>query len=463
MEKNRTFTFWMLADLAVCCLWMLLVAHDNINIAWMHSLLLLFPALRIWTNFLMQRRSRLMLAPIAMLMLLTPVLFMESGPAYLLFIAPCTKLLMVTSAMFDIDLFTDLTSPNALNSLYEYDITAALIGCLWMLAIPIGVYVCRLCKKQLQPSSLNVWKAFALCAYIFAIALSAAFLFSRYFKITLAAVLLAMMLLLIPAIFYRGNIKGLFNRKEIFCLLTFVIFALGYMCGITMNLISAMMLCLLPLAFFALVNWYVRRAITYKEIMLIVGASVLFWTAQYTVNMLRLLILFVSLAMMALPFIRFALDTNKHWKSAGVYVLTALVLPVICLGYNPYSVLEARREWRFDEYRYAQNGLLCVSVRDGLYVGLRDRYGIILPPEYEYIEILESSKPYCKVRKNRMWQIYDIERHELVSDEWFEDVIPCGKHLYRLESGDGEKYLEIPFYYDRYERRQPAVIFEELP
>jgi len=90
--------------------------------------------------------------------------------------------------------------------------------------------------------------------------------------------------------------------------------------------------------------------------------------------------LLLSLALMAVAVIRFAIDTKKNWASAGLYVMIALVMPIFCLGYNPYSVLEGSRAWHFDKYGYSQNGLLCVS--NGTIGGLRDRYGIILPLEY---------------------------------------------------------------------------------
>ena len=213
--------------------------------------------------------------------------------------------------------------------------------------------------------------------------------------------------------------------------------------------------------FFTLMNWHVRRETAYKDILLIVGASVVFWCAQYTTNMVRILLLLTSLAMMAIPIIRYAIDTKKNWASAGLYVIVALIMPLFCLGYNPYSVLEAQREWHFDKYSWSENGLLCV--RRGDVGGLRDRYGVILPIEYDRIELLTSSKPYCKVRKNRMWQIYDIERHELVSDEWFEEVIQCDEYVYRLKSQNGDKYMTIQWYYSRYDEEQSAVISDELP
>ena len=34
--------------------------------------------------------------------------------------------------------------------------------------------------------------------------------------------------------------------------------------------------CTLPAAFYALTNWYIRKETTYKDIQLIVGASVVF-------------------------------------------------------------------------------------------------------------------------------------------------------------------------------------------
>ena len=95
--------------------------------------------------------------------------------------------------------------------------------------------------------------------------------------------------------------------------------------------------------------------------------------------------------------------------------------------------------------------------------GLRDRYGVILPVDkYNRIELLTPSKPYCKVRKDGKWQIYDIERQELVSDEWFEEIIPCDEYVYRLKSQNGDKYLSLRWYYNP-DGEQTAKIVDELP
>lgn len=102
-------------------------------------------------------------------------------------------------------------------------------------------------------------------------------------------------------------------------------------------------------------------------------------------------------------------------------------------------------------------------VDDDEHWGLRDRYGIILPLEYDRIELLTTSKPYCKVCKEGRWMIYDIERHELVSVESFEEIIPCNKYTYCLKSDNGDKYLIMPPNYHRYDDVQPAVITCDIP
>jgi hypothetical protein len=427
----------------------------------MNPVVLLFPALRIWATFLMQRRSTLMIAPLVMLSLIGLVVFLDRDPGYLLFIEPWLKLLTSGSALFGVELVDNVDYQDFTIELCEYSLPVSLICYAWLVGIPWGVFIYNLCKKQLQSSNLNIWKAIGLYIYIFVVAFADAVLLSETYKTTLAVTVLALMLLLIPVIFCRGNIKELFNRGEIAYLLTFAMFVIAYICGIGLELKSAITVCVLPAAFFALMNWYASREITYKDILLIVGASVVFWCAQYTINMVRILLLFTSLAMMAIPVIRFAIDTKRSWASAGLYMMIALIMPVFCLGYNPYSVLEASRAWHYDKYAYSKNGLLCVS--NGTIGGLRDRYGVILPLEYDRIELLDSSKPYCKVRKNRMWQIYDIERHEFVSDEWFEEVVQCNEYIYHLKSQNGDKYMTIQWYYNRYDEEQSAVISDELP
>ena len=460
MEKSRISKLFIVADLVICSLWLLMLAHEEINRSLLNPMILLFPTLRIWTTFLMRRESKLMIVPLVILSLMGLVVFFDRNLCSILYIGPCIKLLTSTSALFGVELVANVDYHDFVNEVYEYSLPINLISYAWLVMIPWCVCVYHLYKKQLRQSSLSILKAIGMCAYLLVVVLVDAIISYETYKPTLAIMVLALMLLMIPLIFYRGNINGLLNRGEIAYSLTFAMFAIGYVCGIGLELKSAITVCVLPAAFFALMNWYVRRETTYKDILLIVGASVVFWCAQYTTNMVRISMLLLSLALMAVAVICFAIDTKKNWASAGLYVMIALVMPVFCLGYNPYSVLEAGRAWHFDRYYGSPDGILCV--RSGNTGGLRDRYGVILPLEYDRIELLTPSKPYCKVRKNRMWQIYDIERQELVSDEWFEEIIPCDEYVYRLKSQNGDKYLSLRWYYNP-DGEQTAKIVDELP
>ena len=459
MDNSRFSKITHIADLVICSMWLLLVAHKDIS-GWMiNPFIFLFPTLRIWISFLMKRQSKLMIVPIVVLALLTSCMFLDRSPRYLLFVGPWETLLTSIGALFGMNSVRSVEFHELLGEVCKNILS--IVGYIWLVIYPLAVYIYKRAKKKLAPGTMGIWKCIGLCAYIFCCTIVSSIVLSVSYTTTIGMAVLVLMLMLIPSIFYHNNIKEIFSRGEVAYLLTLMIFAVGYVCGIGLELKSAITVCTLPAAFFALMNWYARREITYKDILLIVGASVVFWCAQYTTNMVRISLLLLSLALMAVAVIRFAIDTKRSWASAGLYMMIALIMPVFCLGYNPYSVLEASRVWHFDKYAYSKNGLLCVS--NGTIVGLRDRYGVILPLEYDCIELLDSSKPYCKVCKNRMWQIYDIERHELVSNEWFEEVVQCDEYIYRLKSQNGDKYMTIQWYYNRYDEEQSAVISDELP
>lgn len=459
MENSRFSKITHIADLVICSVWLLLVAHEDMS-GWMiNPFILLFPALRIWISFLMHRQSKQMIVPIAVLVLLATFMSLDRSPRFLLFVGPWETLLTSICTLFSLDSINRIEMHELLGDVCKN--IFSIVGYVWLAIYPLAVYICKRVKKQLAPGTMGIWKCIGLCAYIFGCAVVSSIVPSVSYKTTLGMAVLAFMLMLIPTIFYRNNIKEMFTRGEVAYLLTLTMFVVGYVCGIGLELKSVITVCTLPAVFYALANWYIHRETIYKDILLIVGASVVFWCAQYTTNMVRISLLLLSLAMMAVTVIRFAIDTKKNWASAGLYVMIALIMPVFCLGYNPYSVLEAGRAWHFDKYYGSRNGILCV--RAGETGGLRDRYGIILPVDrYNRIELLTPSKPYCKVRKDDMWQIYDIERQELVSKEWFEDVIPCDEYVYRLKSQNGDKYLSLCWYYNP-DGEQTAKIVDDMP
>ena len=445
-------------DLAIGSVWLLFLAHASLGEWHLNLFLILFPALRIWLSFMMHRRSTLMIAPIIMLSLMTIVaLVAGNGATYALFVEPWIGLIKVVGGV----LRGEVMQPTDYNdNTTNIGLTKLICG-IWVILLPLGIYIYHLCKKQLHPTGMGRWKCIGLCLYIFAIVLVSTTISMSIDRPIIASLLLGIMVMLIPLIFNRGNFNGLFTRGEVTYMLTIAMMTIGYVCGLGLELKSAITVCILPAMMLTLAHWYAHSKATYSDILLIVVASVIFWIAQYTTHTLRITLLLASPLLMAVPVVRYAVNTRQPLRSTALYLMIAFIIPIFCLGYNPYSVLKAERKWHFDKYDYSPYGVLCIGNDE--HWGLRDRYGVILPIEYDCIELLTHSKPYCKVRKEDKWQIYDIERHELVSNEWFDEVIPCNEYTYRLKCDTGDKYLIMPNYYHRYNGVQPAVISNEIP
>lgn len=75
-QKNRS-AFVM--DIAIGSVWLLLIAHESVSDWLVAPFLILYPVLRIWTSFLLHRRSGLVVTPIMLLSLLTIVALVDTA------------------------------------------------------------------------------------------------------------------------------------------------------------------------------------------------------------------------------------------------------------------------------------------------------------------------------------------------------------------------------------------------
>lgn len=137
----------------------------------------------------------------------------------------------------------------------------------------------------------------------------------------------------------------------------------------------------------------------------------------------------------------------------------AIIVPVMCIGYNPYTVLTAGRSRPCTDYTASPAGLLYVKSKDGY--GIRDRYGIILPAEYDDIKIMLPYCPYFMVRKSDRWRIYDIERHEFITDKSYDEIIQSGVDMFVMNDDKREYILEITVPYDKNHQSFRIIAFED--
>ena len=162
--------------------------------------ILLFPALRIWISFLMKHQSKLMIAPIVVLALLASCMFLDRSPRYLLFVGPWETFMTSICALFSMASVRGAELHELLNIL-------SIVGYIWLVIYPLAVYIYKRVKKQLAPGTMGIWKCIGLCAYIFGCTIVSSIVLSVSYKTTIGMAVLAFMLMLIPSIFYRNNIK----------------------------------------------------------------------------------------------------------------------------------------------------------------------------------------------------------------------------------------------------------------
>lgn len=463
MEHSRFSKTMLVADLSVCCIWLLCVIHGVENgPVWCRPVIWAVPLLRMWLSFLIYRCSRMALAPIIMLTLLT--VGSLSGRALSgnsLFVEPLFILLRTVPEFFGESLVTADNIQEIWWGMSKCDVKLGIISSVWLILLPLGIYIWRSIRKENVSSIFGLAKRVGLCTYVSCTVIVVSMIVTVFHYSFVSVFMLGLFLMLIPVIFNKGKLDGLFTKGEQTFVMILVILGIAYTCGVDYCDASTIAVLVLPALFYALVCRCISREVEYMDILTVLTASFLFVCSQYAISMYRIILLLMSLGVMSVVLIRLACSTGRYWTAAAVYVTMAILLPVFSLGYNPYSVLDARKVRHYDGYEYSPNGLMLISGRDG--VGIRDRYSLVLPPEYERVEHLVPSKPYCKVMKDGEWMIYDIVRQELLSEERFTEVIPFGKYSYRLDSASGTKYLIMPRRYSRYNDASIAHISYQPP
>lgn len=462
MEHSKLSKTMLVADLSVCCLWLLCLINSDPNGYGILPMLCMMPLLRMWLSFLIYRRSRMALTPIVILLLMTIcTLSGHTHQAFTLYVDPWLTLLRVVPSFFGEHVITAENMSGIWLRSSDNRVLIGLLESIWIVLVPMVIYIWRYIRKENLPRECSLRKRTGICLYVVAVILIEALVINHFYYSHVSVFILCMLLMLAPVIFGGGKIEGMLTKGELAFIIVLLLLGVAYTLGVSYNDASVITAAVFPLIFFLIFCWIMDRQASYADAAIIIAASFLFVFGQYLIDMFRVIMLMLSLGLMAVPLIRFAISTRKVWAATAAYVIIGVLLPVFCIGYNPYSVLEARKIRHFDEYVYSYNGLMLVIGRDGR--GIRDRYELILPAEYRDVQLLKSHKPYCKVKTRDGWQIYDIVKQELLSEEVFTAVIPYGEFSFLLRSDTGNKYLIMPTSYSRFNDEDTAVISGQPP
>lgn len=173
------------------------------------------------------------------------------------------------------------------------------------------------------------------------------------------------------------------NRKaRFYCAMMFVTF-LAFLAGMYVEQRFCQAMCFVSPALF---YWIICRY--YKEdsdkLTLIIVGSICFWFAQIFCGIFRVMILAASLVLIAYTCSLLYKKTRQHLLAICAILYIGVLLPSFSIGYNQYACINYPR--RGYHHLAPYSGIIYISESfNGTHVGLRDRYGLLVKPEFESI------------------------------------------------------------------------------
>lgn len=160
-----------------------------------------------------------------------------------------------------------------------------------------------------------------------------------------------------------------------------VFFIIAWIVGIVMNewLSLAIMLPLSMYSYFFVNKMNGRKAYWYENFCVVLSVGCI-WCAQYVANDTRNACLVASVMFALIPIVCFALKTRKYVTAGLTFVMTGVLLPSFCLGYDVYTVKDTIRKQNYSD-DMCLTGVLIVEDGNGN-MGLRDRYRLAVPTQY---------------------------------------------------------------------------------
>lgn len=434
MKKFLSSKILWAVDLLICGAWLALLWHEHRWTAW----LILLPLMRIWTSFLLHRKSKLAIAPLCVITFFLLVQIFGLGYETFQWIwDPVTDATRTVCLLFGGDVhIVDRTLETMRETTLWYVVNV--LGCIWVLLAPICLLLYQWLKGELQtlPFSKKCMAGLINYMIVTVIAILVAGHAGTYFVVMTLGICTLIGLML----FYKGELKDLLSRTEILYLSVLALMGVCYSCGVNLNKSGSIVLYASTLGTYALFCWRFGYKKNLLDMLLLSIGATLFWISPGVVGMLRITLLYISVACVATICVRFVLAHSKIWVGGMMFTLMGFIMPLLCMGYNPYTAIDYKV---IPSYFHYFGGVSFVT--DGNQTGLRDRYGMVSPVG-DRIEFISAYKPYVKVFKEDFFQIYDIDMHRLLSDECFFDIEQeeDSRYFYRLQSSNGEKRLLMP-------------------
>lgn len=218
------------------------------------------------------------------------------------------------------------------------------------------------------------------------------------------------------AVFYIAVIIGLYNIEEAKLLASFI----------------------LPVALYIVANRLTNSAIRTIPVVMFGLGGIFFMNCYNRSHEIVIASLCIGMILTLIGVILTTRNSRKISSAILISIANGILLPVFLLGYNPYAVINADYinliracypDISNGVYEFSENG----------YLGVRDRYGVVIPPEYDKIYPLKGTTDYLvlTIGKNNSPE-YHLQVFDLYTRE---NVIPENKSLVTdIMTIDSNKY-----------------------
>ena len=192
---------------------------------------------------------------------------------------------------------------------------------------------------------------------------------------------------------------------------------LTFLTGMSMtpHLCQVMCFTAVPLTYWLLCH-YLRQKSEFLWVLVI--SMAIFWYGQLLSGTWRASLLLVSFGLVVFVGTRLYKNTQSFLLAIGMVIYLGVFLPSFAIGYNQYASINYARSGFY--YLSPFKGILYITDSTRELYGPRDRYGLLIEPNYEHIGS-GTNVPYkwsyvFPMQKDGYTRYYDVLNNEFVNE-----------------------------------------------
>ena len=219
------------------------------------------------------------------------------------------------------------------------------------------------------------------------------------------------------------------DRLERTCSAILMIMLVAFLTGLSMNARLCQIMCLTaaPLTYWLLCHYNKVKA---DKVWVLVVGMAFFWYAQILAGVWRVSMLLVSFGLVIYVGTRLYHNIKDNLLVNTTVLYLGILLPSFSIGYNQYACINYARKGFY--YLSPFQGILYITDSTRELYGLRDRYGLLVEPEYEHIregDRLPYGWTYIYIlQKDGYNRYYDVYNNRFVHES---DILPDLQHEVR--------------------------------